>query len=351
MTRMLLIALLFLAAASAPAAASPGKDADDLLTWIEDHPRRAGLAVYAGEAPLLASADRRFPLGSTRKVLILGAYARAAAAGRLDPAERVRVDAIERWYWPGTDGDAHPSAVADWSARGVPADGTVPLDEVAWAMIRWSDNAAADYLLERVGARAVNRFADRHGMTRQDPIAPVFGEFLAWTATSPSRWARRSPGARADVAATLARVTPPGDVANRSLPRIARQRRFAASSTAGTPREWARLMRDLHAGRGLSPAAHAIVRRHLEWPLVAFPELGERLTRLGEKGGALPGVTTDAIYAQAPSGAPAAAALFLRDLPRRLERELAVSFVHQELLLRLALDRDFRAAARARLTG
>ena len=349
MTRTFLISLLTALALAAPAAASPGDDAGDLLDWIADHPRKAGLAVYAGDRPLLRSADRRFALGSTRKVLILGAYARAAGAGRLDPAERVRVDAVERWYFPRTDGGAHPNAVADWTARGVLVDGTVPLDEVAWAMIRWSDNAAADYLLERVGARAARRFGERHGMRRQDPLGISFGEYLAWTATSPARWARRSPGARAAAATAIARATPAPDAAGRRLPSIARQRRFAASSTAGTPREWARLMRDLDAGKGLSPAAHAIVRRHLEWPLVAFPELGSQLERLGEKGGSLPGVLTDALYVRAPGGAPAAATLFFNDLPPRIEAGLAESGVQQELLLALALEPEARAKARAAL--
>ena len=76
MTRTILISLLTALALAAPAAASPGDDAGDLLDWVAEHPRKAGLAVYAGDAPLLRSADRRFALGSTRKVLILGAYAR-----------------------------------------------------------------------------------------------------------------------------------------------------------------------------------------------------------------------------------------------------------------------------------
>ncbi len=351
MNRTILISLLATLALAAPATASPGDDAGDLLDWVAEHPRKAGLAVYAGDAPLLRSADRRFALGSTRKVLILGAYARRVAAGRLDPEERVRVDAVERWYFPRTDGGAHPAAVEDWTVRGVLAGGTVPLDEVAHAMIRWSDNAAADYLLERVGARAARRFAEAHGMRRQDPLGNSFGEYVAWTATTPSRWSRRTPGARAAAATAIARATPAQDAAGRRFPPIARQRRFAALSTAGTPREWARLMRDMDAGTGLSPAAHAIVERHLEWPLVAFPELGSQLERLGEKGGSLPGVLTDAVYARAPGGPPAAATLFFNDLPPRIEAGLARSAAQQQLLLALATDPAARAKARDVLGG
>jgi beta-lactamase class A len=47
-------------------------------------------------------------------------------------------------------------------------------------MIRWSDNAATDYLLERVGGpEAVTRFARARGMTAQEPVVSIFGTFVA----------------------------------------------------------------------------------------------------------------------------------------------------------------------------
>jgi len=47
---------------------------------------------------------------------------------------------------------------------------------LAFAMIRWSDNAAADYLLARVGGPAVVlASAHRVGMASQQPVAPILG--------------------------------------------------------------------------------------------------------------------------------------------------------------------------------
>ena len=110
-------------------------------------------------------------------------------------------------------------------------------------------------------------------------------------------------------------------------------------------------MRDLHTGRGLAPAAHAVVRRHLEWPAVAHPEQAAQFAAFGTKGGTFPGVLTGASYVQLRGGGPAAAALFLRDLPPRLEAELARTFAQEALLVRLATDPAFRREARARLSG
>ena len=47
-------------------------------------------------------------------------------------------------------------------------------------MICFSDNAAADYLLHRIGGEQVMRFALRLGLMTQDPILPALGEFRAW---------------------------------------------------------------------------------------------------------------------------------------------------------------------------
>ncbi len=79
----------------------------------------------------------------------LAAYARAVATGALDPQERIAVTDWERWYLPGTDGGAHDAA-----RTRLPGD-TVTLDQMVSAMIRESDNAAPDYLRDRLGDQAL----------------------------------------------------------------------------------------------------------------------------------------------------------------------------------------------------
>lgn len=127
---------------------------------------------------------------------------------------RIPRAAVERFYAPGTDGGAHKRVGLDQPR---PA-----LGRVADAAIEFSDNAAADALLERAGSEAVDRWARRRGMKRQDPIYPLLGEFAAWT--HDPEWADRFPQQRAQRAQLLA-----GRVQARSvhLPGLAEQRRLA----------------------------------------------------------------------------------------------------------------------------
>ena len=104
-------------------------------------------------------------LASTIKIVVLAAYAREVAAGRLDPHAELPIREWERFYLPGTDGGAHAAALA---ALGIPTDqdgfasnpeAAVSWDRIAQAMIRSSDNAATDLLLIR--ARRSARSAPR----------------------------------------------------------------------------------------------------------------------------------------------------------------------------------------------
>lgn len=302
---------------------------DALLRWMAEHPENAGLAVLPerGSDSLRFEADRRVPLASTRKVLIVGALADSGA----DLSTRIPRSALERFYVPGTDGGAHEEAELD---------DPLTLKKLASAAIEVSDNASADALLQRLGTDAVRAYAKRQGMTAQDPIYSVFGELAAWTREP--QWTDLSPGERAVRASELA-----GSVAAKrvTLPPIAEQRRLTHASVAGTPQEWATLMGNI--GRD---GDRQLVEL-LDWPRRKDAKLRENYTRVLLKGGSLPGVVTEAAYVK-PRGRPGVAvALFLRDLPPKVEASLHKTFIQQPLLLRLASDAAYRAKAAAILAG
>lgn len=317
---------LGITSAGATAAAPPDVGTTDgLLSWIADHPANAGLAVVPddGSAPIAYGAERRYPLASTRKVLVAGAL----TSSRADLSQRIPRAEVERYHVPGTDGGAHERAELD------PVRPT--LRQLLRAMLEVSDNASADALLARLGAPRVDRWARGRGMSKQDPSYPVLGEFAAWT-LDPA-WAQRSPRGRAHVARALARVVPAAAV---TLPDLAAQRRLAARSVAGAPAQWARLMRDIgHHGDGELVTA-------LDWPRRNSDAVAARFDRYLTKGGRLLGVITEASYVK-PAGRPGVAvALFLRDLPPAVEETLAETFAQQDLIARLAEDPAFRARAR-----
>ncbi|MGH8904211.1 MAG: hypothetical protein ACRDYA_21635 [Egibacteraceae bacterium] len=134
-----------------------------------------------------------------------------------------------------------------------------------------------------------------------------------------------------------------------TVPPVDDQRALAGASTGGTPSDWATLMSRLAAGEDIRPAAAETIRRHLEWPLVAFPENRERFARFGLKGGSLAGVRTNAAYLQPHGGPTVAVALFFHDAPPPVEKALE-QFADQNLVVALA-DHSFRDQVRARLIG
>jgi len=311
---------------AAQADAAPPADVrtpDGLLEWMAAHPENAGLAVLPqrGSQSLRFHAGRRAPLASTRKVLIAGALAQSGA----DLSTRIPRSAVERFYVPGTDGGAHEAAKLE---------APLTLKKLARAMIEVSDNAAADALLQHLGADAVDRYAKRHGMAAQDPIYSVFGELAAWTRVA--QWTELAPGQRARRAHDLARGVTPEEV---TLPAVAEQRRLSTASVAGTPQEWATLMRSVgrNGDRGLVEL--------LDWPRRKTAQLRKDYERVLLKGGSLPGVITEAAYVKPRGQAGVAVALFLRDLPAQVEASLGKTFVQQQLLLRLASDARYRVKA------
>ncbi|HKN40020.1 MAG TPA: serine hydrolase [Acidimicrobiia bacterium] len=287
---------------------------DILERAVERGARLGAVVTEAGVERAARDADGLYPLASVRKVVTLGGYALSVAGGVSDPGEPVPVADVERWYWPGTDGGAHRRS-RDWWA----SDTVVPLEAVAEAMIRFSDNAAADYLLDRVGPDGVDSFARRAGLAAQEPILPILGEFRAWH-RSPDRWLALDAGQRAAEAWRHARS--PATAAEDSPVEEATQRRCAAVGCRGTPRQWARLMVRLAGGIDVPAEATEVIRRVLEFGAVADdPVTG----RLGRKDGDLPGVVAFAGYVRDRGGdqPEVGVALFVRDLPGQWQGRVA----------------------------
>ncbi len=104
-------------------------------------------------------------------------------------------------------------------------------------------------------------------------------------------------------------------------------------------------MSALHEGL-LPVEAIDVTRRHLEWPLQAFPSNRQKFENLGAKGGSLPGVLTEAMYVEPKGGEAWSVALFMRDVPESDWRLLLQSFVHQRFILGLIEDGKLREEAK-----
>ena len=341
-------------APAAPDLATPA----GVLQFISSHRQDSSLVAYSvaadgtidrADTVIAHNADQPMPLASTIKIITLAAYAREVAAGRIDPAERIPVDAWERFYQPGFDGLAHPTALVAYFGLGIDDLGfaadrqaTVALDDLVAVMLQFSDNAAADYLLNRFGAGAMRAVIREGRLTGQELPQPIVGLFLSWAnhemgdpswkdvwrlvTMAPRKYAARvsmlanryahDEAWRADELAWI--VSNPDISFDRSA--VLANRLFPA----GTARDYARIMAHVMTGTFISPDVSAIMRRQLEWPLRYIPA---PFSAWGHKGGSLSGVLTDANYFVPLEGDFAGrrrvAVLFLRNLSEAESIEFA----------------------------
>ncbi|MCD2193573.1 class A beta-lactamase-related serine hydrolase [Actinomycetospora endophytica] len=284
------------------------------LNRIASAPGTVGLVVDDGRGRVVShEATTPFPLASAVKVVHLAAYARAVTDGRIRPDEPVARADWERWYVPGTDGGVHPEALARLGNG--PTD---TADQVVSAMIRESDNAAADWLRGRLGDEALREAAASAGWADVD-----LPSFVGATA----RFAlpdRASAGAgRAQIATIDAQLG--RQVADDPAFRVEVQRRYAAAAeqdperfladqqrwtdttAAGTPVQLLRLHRAI--ATGTVPGAD-IVRRQLTYQ-GPTPGLGT----IGFKAGSFVDVVTFGSFVRRDDGSLGYAVVLGRDLP------------------------------------
>ncbi|MFI0718086.1 serine hydrolase [Streptomyces sp. NPDC021224] len=98
------------------------------------------------------AADEQVVLASVFKILLVLEFARQAAAGQIDPAERVVLTAADRF--------------GGWGVAGCVDDVTMSLRDLAYFTLSVSDNTAADALIRRVGLDTVRLLAAELGLDR-----------------------------------------------------------------------------------------------------------------------------------------------------------------------------------------
>jgi hypothetical protein len=267
-------------------------------------------------------------LASTLKIVVLTALARASDDGVKSANDPVALADWDSWYLANTDGGAHPAAydklgIAHQDGNATDAEATVPLSDVADAMIHFSDNAATDLILARLGPRIDDEVAlVRAAGGVHDPIRPILeGWIEMYTGTTPDL----STQAKREVAR------------HASLPvvRLSTQRAWmAANLPKSTTATYVALMGRIGTRTHISPAASDFMVARLDWPMDG--PLGTSYDQVGTKGGSVAGVLTEASFSVAKKGDHAGEvrvmALFFGDLSHSAWLSMMSSFPHQQLM-------------------
>ncbi|WP_084965209.1 serine hydrolase [Thermoactinospora rubra] len=282
------------------------RDADDVLAHLKAHQKDVALITPG----IRHNAHVPMPFASAIKILHLEAYADAVRAGSARSDEKVQVARWNAYHLPGTDGGAHEAAL-----NRLRPGATVTLDQLVSAMIEESDNAAADLLRDRLRL---------HGR-----VPTINGEILKAFGGCPS-----------DPDTCLKNYVTKGEQIRLQLPGWDRQAAWADRVTRVKPsvihRTLTRLTKD------------ELARKHLEWPMRRPGAAPDKLV-IGAKGGALPGVVTEAMYTVKPGREPVVTVLALRRLPAATWTSALESYAHQQFILRMNTDPAFHRRVRAAL--
>ncbi|MDX1431661.1 MAG: CARDB domain-containing protein [Gammaproteobacteria bacterium] len=199
----------------------PPETPAELLDFCVANPERCSISIdhRSGGWQRHLQADRLNPVASTYKVVTLLDYAERIADGRIRDTHRVLRDDWTR-FWIGADGEeltrtltgpiedaagnhyrirrsggrSHKGALRQsWEHLDRPA--RVSVDELAQVMIRFSDNAAADWFRHQFGERSLERVVNRFVGGYHD-IPPAINAMFLGYFLNPDRPGRPSVGER-----------------------------------------------------------------------------------------------------------------------------------------------------------
>jgi beta-lactamase class A len=244
--------------------------------------------------------DDQVVIASIFKVLLVLEFARQAAAGQLDPAERVVVRAEDR--------------LGGWGTAGCADDVELSLRDLAYFAMSVSDNTAADLLMRRVGPDTVTLLAAELGLTRTQVIGGprhVLESMLEDVGAQDAVEFARTYAALPDDQVRALRVFDPDH------------------TTSSTARDITRLLTLIWLDHAGPPESCAIVRdlmaQQMFWTRLAtgFPPG----VRVAAKTGTLPGLHMEAGVAEYPDGGRYAIAVFAQTRrmdTRRIDVDLAM---------------------------
>lgn len=340
----------------------------DMLNYIALHRDQFSLVAFdvgAEEDGIYLNADRPRPIAATAELQLLLGYSAQLASGELHADTRISVADWERFHLPRTDGGSHEYAMRALRAAGAEKDGQVELQDLVLAMLRYSDDSAADMLMMQLGRAQVEALPAQLGIPDEDPAWPMSGQLQVWREARPdgktaqnAQGAKSPTGRSAYVDAAWAQARLLADPARgpqqqkqwqeEGLTLSLREQADLTSVTSprGRARAYARLMARVAAGElpGSRQAQDA-----LGW-IKHNAELSQRFDSIGTQAGSLPGALSSAYFARAKGHHKVRVlAMFADRLPIAVWLQLMEKFLHQRFETQLLGDDAYFEQVKQRL--
>ena len=346
---------------------------DDLVTYLTEHPAKVSLVVRdatgEGEARTSVRAGVARPAHRLSQLLLIAEAERQMQAGMLDSTAQVSLDAVGRFALPGVTSQAHDRAVDSLRAAGLVSEGAVPLAAVVRGIETFTDAAAADWLMMRLGRETVFSLPESYGLAGAAAPRPATGLYLAWREARDDALSR---GASPDSAHAIAmeELSGAAEVAGRAFDLTERLQSDSAYRSdvrapledgvteltfrqqrdlarVGHPRvaadSFAAVMASLVRGDLASKGVAARLARQIEQQ-VQPDSLGQapRVSAVGSLAGAYPGMLHFAGYARHTGEGPdRVVVMVMEDLPLAVFYHLAQTGIDKGLVLQLLIDDDY----------
>ncbi|SDK01390.1 D-alanyl-D-alanine carboxypeptidase [Jeotgalicoccus aerolatus] len=333
---------------------------DYVLKHLKDYPESSSLYVAENEKELITyQSDVVRPLASTVKILIAVEYAMQVDEGILNKDNYVSLDKINKFYYEGTDGNAHESWLKAMQDEGKIVNNEIILHDVAKGMITYSSNANTDYLIHVLGIDSINEQAQSLGLTSHEEIYPLVGSLLI------PDYLKNNEKDENKLIEELEKM--PMEMYRETAEELSQQmkdgtfnvedhtfdmsldvqRVWSDRLIGASANDYGRLL-GIISNDELPTGANQIVRDLLEWPMEVNEANQERFSHLGAKGGSTAFILNDAMYAEENNGNKVEIVLLTNDL--NIWQQIRLSHNLNSFESKLIGDKSYRQRVQKELS-
>lgn len=325
--------LLFLISAFLIPSSLHAQQADSLLAFIKANKSRSSLYLVRNDTVISSlNENRLMPLASTMKIMVAIEFAKQAAFHVFDPEKKVPLNEIDKYYLPGTDGNAHPQWIKYEKANSHISDDSVSLLNVARGMILFSSNANTEYLMDLLGLHNINNNYGLMGIKDFTPVYYFVSALMLYQNPKNLKEEKvlkeiRSFSQRNYINACsmihdqlknkteYKKLFRPQDLS------VAMQKEWSNRLPESTTKSYAHIAQIINNRKIFSPETYQVLSKVLE-SIMENPANKQWLDHAGMKGGSTMFVLTKCIYATLKTGDKTALAYFFNDLNLSEEQKL-----------------------------
>ncbi|ABS22475.1 serine hydrolase [Bacillus cytotoxicus] len=155
---------------------SNNDDAQYIASFVEEHKdeKNSALLIKRNDKVVYSvNPDVVLPVASTMKLIVALEFTKQVTEGKIDPNSYVSIHDVNRYYVPNTDGGAQERWQKYLQRKGKIDENAVSLEEVARGMMKFSSNANAEYLMEKLGLDNVNQNLKKLALPSHEPLFPI----------------------------------------------------------------------------------------------------------------------------------------------------------------------------------